>query len=50
MENKLKVNIFMPFYLWNNNIDRVSLTHKILNYLKVVKLSPHIYYAENTVQ
>ena len=30
MENRLKVNIFMPFYLWNNDIDRVSLTHKIL--------------------
>ena len=37
MENRLKVNIFMPFYLWNNDIDRVSLTHKILIHYNNIK-------------
>jgi len=37
MENRLKVNLFMPFYLWNNDIDRVSLTHKILIHYNNIK-------------
>jgi hypothetical protein len=37
MQNRLKINIIMPFYLWNNDIDRVSLTHKILVHYNNIK-------------
>ena len=37
MQNRLKINVVMPFYLWNNDIDRVSLTHKILVHYNNIK-------------
>ena len=46
MQNRLKINIFMPFYLWNNDIDRVSLTHKILIHYNNIteKFNTQIYF------
>ena len=37
MQNRIKINIVMPFYLWNNDIDRVSLTHKMLVHYNNIK-------------